>query len=475
MDRLAAFKALTGAKSVDEAGANYNAHVIMGEAVATSDSENGIVKVAMDGDVSSADDSQIIELETTVDVREGDTVMVTTVGADGTGKAAYVSGVIGGGDRTAEDIANAGTDAHFWHDTQGAHVTSTEEGEEIVGGNVLIDTDSVDIRDGDKVLSSFKADSSTWYDAHDYGTMPYVTTSNVVADISSGGGYAFLDDEDNPAKTSTVGSVDMQTNNAGEDTGIYIEGDANVDLSDFNGDTKIVASVEYQNMRYFCVCDVSGATFPTVVSPVRMYLTVQHLGVSTPTGYLSYFENFNIHEGTGTETLIGTVTKVYRVPVESGIYAGSVTTSKVTASTVEGGTVYARYLASDYLAESICKQIYPIGSIYMSMNDTNPRLLFGGTWEQIQGRFLLGASSDYSAGSTGGESSHTITQDEAPRINMPYSSSSGSLSANGTLTSSAIYVHGGSSTYVNMQRKNNQKAMSLMPPYLAVYMWKRVS
>lgn len=32
---------------------------------------------------------------------------------------------------------------------------------------------------------------------------------------------------------------------------------------------------------------------------------------------------------------------------------------------------------------------YPVGSIYMSVNSTNSGELFGGTWEQIQGRFLL--------------------------------------------------------------------------------------
>lgn len=57
---------------------------------------------------------------------------------------------------------------------------------------------------------------------------------------------------------------------------------------------------------------------------------------------------------------------------------------------------------------------YPVGSIYTSVNATSPATLFGGVWEQIGGRFLLGADPTYTAGSTGGEAAHTLTAAEMP-------------------------------------------------------------
>ena len=67
--------------------------------------------------------------------------------------------------------------------------------------------------------------------------------------------------------------------------------------------------------------------------------------------------------------------------------------------------------------------IYPVGSIYMSVNDTNPKVLFGGQWEKIEGRFLLGSgrapedsTKTYNTKSIDGSKdaivvSHTHTQD----------------------------------------------------------------
>ena len=57
---------------------------------------------------------------------------------------------------------------------------------------------------------------------------------------------------------------------------------------------------------------------------------------------------------------------------------------------------------------------YPVGSIYMSVNNINPANFFGGKWEQIKDRFLLACGSTYSNGSTGGEAIHQLTVDELP-------------------------------------------------------------
>lgn len=68
--------------------------------------------------------------------------------------------------------------------------------------------------------------------------------------------------------------------------------------------------------------------------------------------------------------------------------------------------------------------IYPVGSIYLSTNETNPGTFLGGTWESYgQGRTLIGAGEgtdtngtrqNFLAGTTGGEYAHTLTVSEMP-------------------------------------------------------------
>ena len=58
---------------------------------------------------------------------------------------------------------------------------------------------------------------------------------------------------------------------------------------------------------------------------------------------------------------------------------------------------------------------YPVGSIYMSLNPTNPAELFGGEWTPLdEGRVLIGANASYPVNSKGGEARHTLSTSEIP-------------------------------------------------------------
>lgn len=116
---------------------------------------------------------------------------------------------------------------------------------------------------------------------------------------------------------------------------------------------------------------------------------------------------------------------------------------------------------------------YPVGAIYLSVLDANPAALFGGTWERIGGRFLLGADSTYAAGSTGGEAKHTLTVDEMPRHNHEIDNLNASGSATPFMTVQAQDKRGFGGNVQTMYAGGG-KAHNNMPPYLAVYMWQRV-
>lgn len=123
--------------------------------------------------------------------------------------------------------------------------------------------------------------------------------------------------------------------------------------------------------------------------------------------------------------------------------------------------------------------VYPVGAIYMSVSSTSPAILFGGTWEQIQNRFLLAAGSSYTAGNTGGEATHTLTKNEMPTHSHEIYSGYGDVVSN--VSDAYRYQTWGSSDRGwktgNLGTSNigGGKAHNNMPPYLVVYMWKRTA
>lgn len=125
---------------------------------------------------------------------------------------------------------------------------------------------------------------------------------------------------------------------------------------------------------------------------------------------------------------------------------------------------------------------YPVGSIFQSTNSTSPASLFGGSWERIRGRFLLGTSSSYSVSSTGGEEKHTLTSSEMPRhLHGPEGGQAFIIDPNkyntsndfAMLTSSQISYKYGSAWatgYAGGGGSHNN-----MPPYYCVNIWRRTA
>lgn len=118
----------------------------------------------------------------------------------------------------------------------------------------------------------------------------------------------------------------------------------------------------------------------------------------------------------------------------------------------------------------------PVGSIYLSVNSTNPSTYFGGTWTQIKDRFLLCCGSTYSAGSTGGEATHKLTVNEMPSHSHNYNSGRWYWAESGgggdvvSEQSTTSYMFTRTTTSSGGSTAHNN-----MPPYLAVYVWKRTA
>lgn len=151
-----------------------------------------------------------------------------------------------------------------------------------------------------------------------------------------------------------------------------------------------------------------------------------------------------------------------------------------TATAADSSKLGGKTLAEIMLAH------YPVGAVYISANSTSPASLFGGTWESIGGRFLLGADATYTAGSTGGEATHKLTVSEMPthqhnsvKVAQNYLTAwatENAGSSNGFELSSLFKsglednLNKFSGDYSGGGQPHNN-----LPPYLAVYMWERVS
>ena len=136
-------------------------------------------------------------------------------------------------------------------------------------------------------------------------------------------------------------------------------------------------------------------------------------------------------------------------------------------------------------AADIGNALYPVGSIYMSVNNTNPSTFFGGTWEAWgAGKVPVGvdtADTDFNAvEKTGGEKTHILTVNEMPKhshslptfysnpekenITFADSAFNADKASDGTVSNGGQVISaGGGQAHNNLQ------------PYITCYMWKRIN
>lgn len=187
------------------------------------------------------------------------------------------------------------------------------------------------------------------------------------------------------------------------------------------------------------------------------------------------------------ETLIAVLNAIDQTKVDKSELDNYLTIEDYLAGE-SGGTIdFTSYLKKNeadilYAPKNIIETVYPVGSIYLSVSDISPNILFGfGVWERIQDKFLLGAGAQFPAGAEGGEVEHTLTELEMPAHDhefdrhqlwrdeqIPPSTSTQGNGYGANNKTLPIYTDSTIATGAGEAHNN-------MPPYLAIYIWKRIS
>ena len=174
---------------------------------------------------------------------------------------------------------------------------------------------------------------------------------------------------------------------------------------------------------------------------------------------------------------------------------GKMGTAAASSAGMDNDSIYLQYGTTsntDFIT-NLKNYYYPVGSIYMSTTSTSPVTLFGGTWDPIESRILIcNDSTTYTAGNTGGATTVTLTSAQTGKVNHATSYASDhthtfvinmrrNIQAG---TNRGIYHNDGTNapTYNSSEdgahthtvaAANASNSHTNMPPYLAVYMWKR--
>ena len=141
-----------------------------------------------------------------------------------------------------------------------------------------------------------------------------------------------------------------------------------------------------------------------------------------------------------------------------------------------GPDAYAIY---QQVLAAVVERDHPVGSLHMSENSTSPAELYGGTWERVEGKFIMGASDTYPAGSAGGSNTVPINKDNLPKITLDVNGIY-KITETGntidTLTYSGQDANSGEwSKIAETGQVGKGIPLNILPPYYSMYIWRRVA
>lgn len=137
---------------------------------------------------------------------------------------------------------------------------------------------------------------------------------------------------------------------------------------------------------------------------------------------------------------------------EAGAKAGTDKTLSIENAPADAAAV--RKLIEESLAAQRAEDYARI-KFWASNDPTSPASFIGGTWERVEGEFIMGASSAYPVGTTGGSATHTQTTAEMPSHSHSGSTgSAGSHSHSASTDSAGWHSHSGTTDWAGSHSHN---------------------
>ena len=357
-------------------------------------------------------------------------------------------------------------------------------------------------------------------EAKDYASKGYVDEKVANIDIGGGvdlSGYATKEDLDNKTNTSVLPNdngdiktrfricnkaennspiiyfplVKLPKDNSKNSASVILKGRVGGFLS--KDMAMINALIWNRTTTGISLFNINADTY-TLEEPLRLCdIVVYTNDDTTDTVYLKCREwyvfdiDLEVYQSTAEILYDGT----YLTEEPSGTLSASASTSDkrvevydgklyVNGTEINGDIDLSNYADKEYVDEKIAsipsveKFEFPVGYIYMSVEETSPAELFGGIWEQIKDTFLLACGDIYNNGDVGGEAEHTLTINEMPSHSHSYTfdqvAYNKSAGTSGFATNTGGYVN---ESIIGV--KGGGQAHNNMPPYLSVYMWKKVA